>query len=190
MSFSEAEPQDQSLRAGYVAVGRITGAIGPGGELKVLPLVDHPDRFRVGRSLYTLEERYIIEGCRWQGGFAYINLSGVNDRAGVAALRDQYLQAPETDFKPLEEGRYYHFQLVGLGVRTTEGTPIGKLTRILNTGANDIFVVYGMLGEILIPAIDDVIKEINLEEGVMVVEAVPGLIPSRRRQLIKEEGPE
>ncbi|HXG35614.1 MAG TPA: PRC-barrel domain-containing protein, partial [Dehalococcoidia bacterium] len=72
------------------------------------------------------------------------------------------------------------------GVITTQGTPLGKLTRILSTPSNDVFVVYGMLGEILIPATDYVVKEIKLEEGVMVVEPVPGLIPSRRRRLIKD----
>ncbi|HZP26224.1 MAG TPA: ribosome maturation factor RimM, partial [Dehalococcoidia bacterium] len=157
-------------------------------EVKVVPMLDHPDRFRPGRSLYTLADRHIIESVRWHKGQALVKLSGVNDRDAAEDLRSQYLQAPETDFKPLDEGEYYHFQLIGLGVRTTDGQPIGKLTRIMTTGANDVYVVYGMLGEILIPAIGDVVKEIDLEAGVMVVEAVPGLIPTRRRRLVKDEG--
>lgn len=181
------EQQPPSLRPGYVAVGQVVGPHGVTGEVKVIPSVDHPDRFRVGRSFYTMEDRLIIEGIRWQKNMALVKLSGVNDRDTAEAMRWQYLQAPEGDFTPLEEGRYYHFQLIGLGVRTTDGTPIGKLTRIMTTGANDVYVVYGMLGEILIPAIDDVVKEIDLEAGVMVVEAVPGLIPSRKRRLIKDD---
>jgi len=178
--------KDQHTPAGFIAVGQILGPHGLNGDLKVAPLLDHPDRFQPGRSIYLDGERLIIERCRWQKGQALMKLSGVNDRSAAEVCQRHQLAVPESDLKTLEEGRYYHFQLIGLGVRSTEGQALGKLTRIVSTGANDVFVVYGMLGEILIPAISDVIKEIDLEHGVMVIEAVPGLIPSRRRRLIQE----
>jgi 16S rRNA processing protein RimM len=66
-------------------------------------------------------------------------------------------------------------------VRTTEGEPLGKVTQILSTGSNDVFVVRGEGGELLIPALDDVIKAIDLDEGRMEIELVEGLMPPARK---------
>ncbi|HXG37107.1 MAG TPA: ribosome maturation factor RimM, partial [Dehalococcoidia bacterium] len=115
MPSPEEERDSPEIRDGFVALGRILSPHGIAGELKVLPLLDHPDRFQVGRSVYTVGERHLIERCRWQRGQALLKISGINDSSAAEGLRGQYLQAPESDFKPLEEGRYYHFQLIGLG---------------------------------------------------------------------------
>ena len=86
------------------------------------------------------------------------------------------LQVPETEAVPLEEGEYFLFQLVGLAVFSDEGQELGRLTQVLETGANNVFVVAGVDGEILLPDIDDVILDIDFANGRMTVHLLPGLL--------------
>jgi 16S rRNA processing protein RimM len=171
----------ENASQGYVAVGRILGPWGLQGDLKVEPLTDFPERFTLGRSLYIEGFAYAIERCRWHKGKVYIKLSGIDSATAAEALRQRFLEVPEEDLKPLSEGEYYQFQIVGLEVRTTEGQPLGKVTQILSTGSNDVFVVHGEGGELLIPALDDVIKAVDLDGGWIEVELVEGLLPPARK---------
>ena len=164
-----------------MAVGRILGPWGLRGELKVQPLTDFPERFEPGCSLYVDGVAYAVERCRWHRGKAYIRLSGIDSATAAEALRQRFLEVPEEELKPLSEGEYYQFQIVGLDVRTTEGQPLGKVTQILSTASNDVFVVRGEGGELLIPALEDVIKAIDLDGGWMEVELVEGLLPPAKK---------
>jgi 16S rRNA processing protein RimM len=142
-----------------------------------MPLVDTRQRLAAGRRVTVAGERRVIESCRWQKEMAYLKLSGVDDRNAASALRERFLVVPESELEPLPEGQYYRFQLIGLKVRTTAGAPLGRVNDVLTTGANDVYIVQGERGEILVPATDEVIAEIDLEHGEMVIEEVPGLIP-------------
>ena len=77
---------------------------------------------------------------------------------------------------PLPEGQYYHPQIIGLQVRTTQGELLGKITKVLSGKSNDNYIVQGENGEILIPAIEDVIKSVDLEQGCVTIEAIEGLL--------------
>jgi len=76
----------------------------------------------------------------------------------------------------LPEGQYYHFQLIGLEVWTTQGELLGNITEVLTAKSNDNYVVKGNEREILIPAVEDVVKSIDLNKGRIVIEAIPGLL--------------
>jgi 16S rRNA processing protein RimM len=162
---------------GYVAVGRVSTSWGVRGVAKVIPFVDKPERLAPGRTVTVSGRRHTIESSRWQKGIAYLKLSGIDDRESAFALRGQLLTVPEDELEPLGEGEYYRFQLLGLAVESTVGAPLGRVTDVLTTGANDVYVVRGERGEILVPATDDIVKEIDLERGRMVIEDVPGLTP-------------
>jgi len=149
--------------------------------LKVEPLTDFPERFALGCSLYVEGIAYAIERCRWHRGKVYIKLAGIDSTTAAAALRQRFLEVPEEELKPLSEGEYYQFQILGLEVRTTEGQPLGRVTHILSTGSNDVFVVHGEGSELLIPALDDVIKAIDLDGGWIEVELVEGLLPPAKK---------
>ncbi|MCH8345607.1 MAG: 16S rRNA processing protein RimM, partial [Chloroflexi bacterium] len=82
----------------------------------------------------------------------------------------------------LPEGQYYRFQIIGLEVRNATGAILGRVTDILTTGANDVYIVRSEKREILVPATDDVIKEIDVERGLMLIEEIPGLIPEPPRK--------
>ncbi len=77
---------------------------------------------------------------------------------------------------PLPEGQYYHHQIVGLQVRTIQGELIGTITDILTGRSNDNYIVQGPRGEVLIPAIEDVVQSIDLDEGFITIEAIEGLL--------------
>jgi len=91
----------------------------------------------------------------------------------------QPIEIHRSQLQPLPQGQYYHFQLIGLEVETTGGEPLGNITEILTTESgdvNDIYVVNGNRGEILIPAIEDVVKSIDPDKGRIVIEPIEGLL--------------
>ena len=149
------------IAPGYVAVGRVLAPSGVGGELKVEPLGGPPDPLVPGRTVSLAGQPRTVQRSRRRGRFLYLKLSGIDHRQAAEAIRGHYLQLPETELDPLAEGEYYRFQLIGLAVRSTEGEALGRIVRVLTTPSNDVFVAEGPLGEVLIPAIDDIVQEIG-----------------------------
>jgi len=162
----------------FLAVGRVLRPHGVRGELRVALLTDYPERLPLHHTLYLGPELrpYAVEGVRFHKGAALIKLAGCNDRSEAEALRGQLVQIPVEAAVPLEEGEYYQFQVVGMEVVTQEGERLGRVAEVLETGANDVYIVRGPRGEVLIPAIEDVVQELDLEERRMVVAVLPGLL--------------
>jgi 16S rRNA processing protein RimM len=104
-----------------------------------------------------------------------LKLGEVTDRDAAEGLRGLLVQVPESEAWKLPRGRFYWHQILGLRVVTTAGDEIGTVAEILETGANDVYVVRGDGGERLIPAITQVVKWINPARGEMLVELMPGL---------------
>jgi 16S rRNA processing protein RimM len=160
---------------GHVAVGRVVAASGLRGHVKAEPLA--PDaELAQGRSVSVNGREHVIESSRRRGRFIYVKLSGVDTREEAASLRGAYLQVREADLAALPAGQFYRFQLIGLAVRATDGRDLGRITEVISTPENDVFVVQGPLGEVLIPATDDVVRGIDLDERVATVEVIPGLL--------------
>jgi 16S rRNA processing protein RimM len=161
---------------GYVAVGRVLGAWGVRGDLKIQPLAPQ-SALGTGHSLFIVGREHIIERSDHSGRFVRLKIAGIDTREEAQLLRGAYLQAREKDLEPLPEGEYYRFQLVGLTVRGLDGTELGRVVDVLSTPENDVYVVKGSHGEVLIPAVDDVVRGIDLSKGVISVEIIPGLLP-------------
>jgi 16S rRNA processing protein RimM len=100
----------------------------------------------------------------------------VTTREQARELAGQYVYVPLTEAIPLPEGEYFVHDIVGLRVLTEEGEPLGEVREVLSTGSNDVYVLRGARGEVLLPATREVIKRIDLEEGQMIVHLLPGLI--------------
>jgi 16S rRNA processing protein RimM len=171
-----------SAREGFVTVGRVLGARGVRGELRIEPLTDFPERFQRGAQLWIGGARYIVRLSRMHRGALLLQLEGVDTRGEADALRGLLLELPEAAVAELGEGQYYRHHIIGLEVVSTAGEALGRVAEIVETGANDVYAVRNDEGELLLPAIDDVIKQIDLERGRMVVELIPGL---ERRPLRK-----
>ena len=140
--------------AGWIAVGRIVGAFGVRGQLKVVPTGNSPERFRQLEQLYVgeMHDRYEIEQCQVRRTDALLKLKGIATREAAIAQRYVYVYVPESEAVELPSGEYFVHQIVGLQVHTTAGEHLGTVEEVLSTGANDVYVVPGPRGEVLIPA--------------------------------------
>ncbi len=146
------------------------------GDLKVEPLAP-PAAFKPGRTVFLGDTEYNIERSRRAARVLHIKLAGIDNRERAAEERGRHLQVPEAALDPPGEDTYYWFQLIGLRVRTTAGEELGEIADIITTGSNEVFVVRGPRGELLIPAIEDVVREVDLAAGQLVIEPIPGLLP-------------
>jgi len=165
----------------FLAVGKLRRPHGVHGEILMEVWTDFPERLRPGSVLYVGPDRLPLQirTCRWHGKHLLVSFEGYTDRDTVGVLRNLWVLVPTADRQPLPEGEYYHHELIGLRVLTDEGRDLGVLIAILETGANDVYVVETQEGlEVLLPAIDDVILSVDLERKEMRVHLLPGLLPS------------
>lgn len=171
--------QDERDEPRYLAVGRIIRPWGVRGELKVEILTEDPTRFQRLKVVYVGPQfvPYRLERARLHKGHLLLKLAGCDDRNAAEALRDLLVQVAMKDALPLEEGEYWVHQILGLEVWTTERERLGIVREVLETGANDVYVVQGRSGrQVLIPALKDVVLEIDLDAGQMLVKLPAGLI--------------
>jgi len=163
-----------------ISVGEIIKAHGVRGEVKVIPHTDNPNRFdEIQRVFFKDSEgwrKLEIESYRRFNEFVLLKFLGINDLTAVDCLGRGRLMIPRSERPKLTNGRYYYDQIEGLNVFTTAGKYLGAIDRILETGANDVYVIRDGSREILIPALKNVIRLIDLEETKMYVEPLPGLL--------------
>ena len=153
-----------------VVVGRIKGPRGLRGELRVELLTDVETRFSPGSVLYLDGRPTRVERSRSVKGGLVVKLDTVNDRTAAESLRQIYLTIPASQVAPLPESAYYHFQIIDMGVWTDEGEFLGNVKEIIPTGSNDVYVVRDEeRTETLVPALGDVVLEVDLERNRMTV---------------------
>lgn len=163
-------------------VGIITKPQGLRGELRVMPVTDDPSRFKqlVGKQV-TLrmagkETIFTISNARLHKNFVLVMFEGVDNRNIAETLMRASIYIQDDLALPLEEGEYFVRDLVGLNIVTREGEALGKLSRVLNTPANDVYVVETPEGDaFMIPATKNVILEVNVPDGKMVINLLDGL---------------
>ena len=165
----------------YLEIGQIVNTFGIKGMVKVKPFTDDITRFDRLKKVYienkTVKKEYEIEEVKYHKDMVLIKFKGIENPEQANLLRDMYLLVDREEEQPLEEGTYYIVDMIGLDVYTEEGELLGKLEDIFNTGSNDIYVVKDELGkQILLPAISDVIKQIDMENRKMIVHLISGLI--------------
>jgi 16S rRNA processing protein RimM len=161
----------------YLAIGRVTRPFGLRGELRVELLTEYPEQLQRLRAVYLgpQTELWEVESIRLHQEAALIKLVGCDDRNAAEMLRGVLVQILRQDAVPLEDDEYYEHQIVGMSVVEGDGTYLGKVNEIISTGANDVYVVVGPEGELLLPAIESVILEIDLDADQIVVYMMEGL---------------
>jgi len=160
----------------FITIGRILAPWGTKGKLKVAVATDFPQRFAPSSEVYVNQQLMTIASTEWQKGKAIIKLNTIDSFEDAEKWRGQLVEIHRSQLQLLPEGQYYHFQLIGLEVWTTRGELLGNITDILTTQSNDNYITSGAKGEILIPAIEDVIKSIDLDKGRLVIEPIKGLL--------------
>ena len=152
-----------------IKIGKIVNTCGIKGELKVYPYVDYIDELS---KIYIDNKEYTLSKSRNQKNVVIIKIKGLDDINLVEDFKNKEIEIDRVDLPKLKEGEYYIEDLIGLDVYTEEGKLLGKLDDIFNTGANDIYQV----NNILLPAIPDVIKKIDIENQKIIVHIIKGLI--------------
>lgn len=161
----------------YLIIGRVLKPWSYRGEMKIEILTEFPNRFASLRQVFIGDDAksFLVESTRLHGKHALVKLQGV-DATQAAKLRDQLVYVSREDAVPLERGKHYLYELVGLRVVTNDGEALGEIIEVLDTGANDVYVVRDASREILIPAIEDVVKEIAIARGEIVVKLLEGMV--------------
>lgn len=165
----------------FLEIGQIVNTFGIKGMVKVKPFTDDITRYDDLEKVYVqtnkTKKEYEIEEVKYHKDMVLIKFKGIDKPEEAELLRNAYLKVNRNDEPELDEGTYYIVDLIGLEVYSDEGNLLGKIDDIFNNGSADIYVVKDELGkQLLLPAISDVIKEINLEEKKVIVHILKGLI--------------
>lgn len=154
----------------WITVGRIVAPHGVRGDLRVLPETERPAMFRKLKKLFLGSRTYDVRSSRPHKNVYIIHLAGVEDRNRAEPLVGTPVEIPAAELPKLPEGEYYYFQLIGLTVVSDTGDTVGTLTEIIETGANNVYVVKTVEGkEIYLPAIPSCILSVQPEEKMMTV---------------------
>ena len=165
-----------------VAVGEIGRAYGLRGEVRVVPLTDDPSRFSRLNSCVLWDPRdgarqlCRITGTRRQGGAVLVTVEGYDSPEAAKRLTGWLLAVPETEALPLKEGQFYPWQLEGCRVSTEEGADVGRVLRIERAPGHDLWVVGDEERQHLIPAVAEIVREVDLKQGRVVIRPPEGLL--------------
>lgn len=166
----------------YISIGKIVATHGVRGGMVVLPLTDFPERFRKTRRVFLKRGGTVVG----EGNVARASvlprkvllwLESVDRVEKAASLVGCEIAVQRSEAVQIPAGSYFIFEIVGLKVRTTDGRIVGEVKEVLRLPANDVYVVQTAEGgEVLIPAIRQVVTKIDLEQGEMLIEPMPGLL--------------
>lgn len=147
--------------------------MGLAGDVRIQPLTDFPDRFlQLVNCTVQLKhpsgrtEKGVVKGCRVKGRRVVMSFEGYGTREEAASLTGALVMVPKSRAMPLPEGHYYWHQIIGLRAITVSGKDLGKIENVLRTPAHDVYVA----GETMIPAVKEIVREIDLAAGRMVVD--------------------
>jgi 16S rRNA processing protein RimM len=177
----------------WATIGKVVALFGVHGELKVRLLTDIPNRFAELDALHVGPNHtlHLIQSVRpYKGEMIVLKLEGIDDANAAEPLRNQDLYIPLSKLAELPPGSYYQHDILGLQVYTLDGRDLGKIVDILVTGSNDVYSIKTPAGsQILIPAIKDVIKQIDLIRHTMHIDPLPGLLDNVGQEKRKEVEP-
>ena len=164
----------------HLAIGKIVKAWGIKGKVKILSYAESPATFRQQKELYIQgrsgRQRLCLESAEEHKKGILLKFEGRDRIEDVEDLIGLTLYMDKKNLPPPEEGEHYWHDLIGMAVETDSGKPLGKLTGIIPTGSNDVYVVRKGKREWLIPAIQEVIREINVEQQLMIISPIEGIL--------------
>ena len=152
-------------------IGQIVGAFGIKGQVKVQPLTEFLDRFKLGTRVRVADNWMTIDSVSEHKGHLIIKFSGVPDRNRAEELQWEYVEAMDSSRPPLGENEYLTRDLIGLNAFTPDGEELGKVDDVLTTPAHDILVI----GDLQVPAVDVFVKEVDLKKQRIVLQLIPGM---------------
>jgi 16S rRNA processing protein RimM len=180
MIGANAQPAGPPSAGGpdFLVVGKVRRPHGVHGEVVAEIYTDFPERLTLKKSIYLGEKhiKLVINSLRPHNEGLLLGFEGVTTPEQAGRYRNQILSIASEEAPELSEGEYYFHELLDLEVVDETGEPLGKLTDILETGANDVYVVTDSSGhELLLPAIPEVILDVDLDANLMKIHLLPGL---------------
>lgn len=165
----------------YFEIGQIVNSYGIKGFVKVVPFTDDITRFEDLETVYVDKDKklkeFTIEDVKYSKKLVLLKFKGIDDINDTISLKNCYLKINRENAVELEEDSYFIVDLIGLEVHTDEGEFLGNLCDVFPTGSNDVYVVKDELGkQVLLPAIKEVIKNVDIENKKMIVHLIPGLV--------------
>jgi len=140
----------------------------------------HPDRFAVGQKVFINGALHVVQDVQVLGEGLLIKFQGIDSPEAAEKLGRSEVTIDASHLPPLSEGTYYHYHLIGMQVYTIDRRHLGAISDVLETGSNDVYVVNDGQQEILIPAISEVVREVDTVKGEMMVDLPEGLDPIPR----------
>lgn len=159
-------------------LGQIIGAVGLKGEVRVYPYTDYKEKFEEFSYVLVGEDsRHTIQHVRYMKNMAILKLEGVDGRDQAETYKEQYLYIFKKDAPPLEEGRYYVHDLIGLiAIDDQDGRTIGRLKDVTQNAVQDLYEIELRSGKsFLLPAVEEFVREIDIEKGVITVHLIEGM---------------
>ena len=165
----------------YLEIGQIVNTFGIKGQVKVVPFTDDINRFDELKEIFVEKKNELklfqIEQVSYSKNMVILKLKGIENPEEAEKLRNCDLKIDRKNAKKLPEGTYFIADLIGLEVYTDEDILLGKLEDIYNTGSSDIYVIKNDVGkQILLPAIKEVLKQVDLENKKIIVHIIEGLL--------------
>lgn len=165
----------------FLEIGQIVNSYGIKGFFKVVPFTDDITRFDDLDSIYIEKNKKLekkeIEEVKYHKNLVLLKIKGIDDINDTEQYKNCILKIDRADAVELPENTYFITDMIGIEVYTEKNEFLGKLTDIFPTGSNDVYVVKDELGkQILLPAIGEVIIDVNLETKKMTVKLIPGLV--------------
>ncbi|MCI9365177.1 MAG: ribosome maturation factor RimM [Clostridia bacterium] len=161
-------------------IGQIVNSYGIKGFLKVVPYTDDVTRFEDLKTLYVEKNKKLeemeIEEVKYHKNLVLLKLKGIDDINQTEGYKNCLLKIDRENAVELPENSYFIVDLIGMEVFTDDGKLLGTLEDVFPTGSNDVYVVKNELGkQTLLPAIGDVIKNVDVENKKMIVHLIEGL---------------
>ena len=161
-----------------IKIGKIVNAVALRGEVKIYNYSDYKERYEELDRVIVANKEYEIENVRYQKEMVIVKFRGVNDRNQAEALKEKDIFITEDDLRELPEDTFYIRDLIGCQVYDeTSGKKIGEITDVLQNTAQDLYQVKTEKGaEVLIPAVEQFVKEVSIKERLVKVSLIPGFI--------------
>jgi len=175
---------DQPTNPEYLIIGQVTRPHGVRGELKLRIMTDYPERVGSLETVYVASSTdgkgakpYSVRGMRMNKGNGLLRLDEITDRDAADRLRQQYILVSLQDAIPLDEDEFYLFQVIGMTVQLADGTVLGTVRDIIETGANDVYIVDSPEhGEVLFPITPETLIDHDTDARIVHVNLIDGLL--------------
>lgn len=165
----------------HLRIGKIVNTHGIKGEVRVIPLTDDISRFERLEHAFLDDEKLMkvdIEYVKYHKNFVIVKFKGLDNINDVEKYKDIYMLVDRENAIKLPEDAYFVCDIIGIEVKDINGSNLGAITDVISTGSNDVYVVKKDSGELLVPALKSVVKEIDIDKKIMIVELPEGLVNS------------